>query len=172
LYRTAFTSGTGTEKSPMSTEGDEDNKKLASLCPRFSGEGDAATDVNAGIELFLKKFDTYLQLRGLIRPRVDAAQAERDRFTVKSAGVLKSALKGRAAVVAYSLPQEVQDDFDLLVAELRQAFGMDKLTAWAAFCARKLGDIEPIDGYVANLRVLLNISHPTLNQHAKNLILR
>ncbi|KAF4703721.1 hypothetical protein FOZ62_012709, partial [Perkinsus olseni] len=142
----------------MSTEGEDDHKKMSSLCPRFSGEGDVSTDVNAGIELFLKKRTISL--------------SERDRFAAKAAGILKSALKGRAAVVAYSLPQAKQDDFDLLVTELRLAFGLDSLTAWAAFCSRKLGEMEPIDGYVANLRVLLDISHPRLGQDAKSAVLR
>ncbi|EER04219.1 hypothetical protein Pmar_PMAR026448, partial [Perkinsus marinus ATCC 50983] len=118
------------------------------------------------------KFDTSLQLRGLIRPGVDATPAERERFGAKAAGILKSALKGRAAVVAYPLPQEKQDNFDLLVAELRLAFGLDSLTAWAAFCSRRMGETEPIDGYVAYLRVLLDISHPRLGQGAKSEILR
>ncbi|EEQ97542.1 hypothetical protein Pmar_PMAR009239 [Perkinsus marinus ATCC 50983] len=151
---------------------DHDAKASLPACPRFSGEGISADEPAKSVELFLKKLSTYLQMKGLRKPAPDADEAAQHQYSMKAAGILKIALEGRAAQLVYSLPEALQDDYDGLATALRSAFGLGRLGAWKAFCRRQMKTSELTDSFLADLRALLDISHPTMQTAAKEALLR
>ncbi|KAF4651093.1 hypothetical protein FOL46_000549 [Perkinsus olseni] len=151
---------------------DHSHKGTLPACPRFSGEKISPEEPSSSVELFLKRLNTYLQVRGLRRPPVDAPLEDRQQYSTKAAGVLKIALDGRASQLVYSLSDDRQDNYDDLVAALRSAFGLGKLNAWRAFCRREMKIDEVPDSFLADLRTLLDISLPNMQAGAKETILR
>lgn len=64
-------------------------------------------------------------------------------------------LEGSAFAVYKQLPQNKRDDFNLLVKALTAAFSEDCFSAYSALCDRKLGDMEAVDVYLADIKRLV-----------------
>ncbi|KAF4675953.1 hypothetical protein FOZ60_000788 [Perkinsus olseni] len=138
-----------------------------SLCPTFRGlpESDRG-DTGKSLEIFLRRFETYLEIKGVIPP-VDVNDAEaRQRYQHKRVGLLKAALKDQAAALVYSLPPEAQSDYELVTQALRTAYGLDCLEAYNRFKSRKMTAAENVDSYIALLRHDLACCLPTVTREA------
>ncbi|EER09564.1 hypothetical protein Pmar_PMAR026683, partial [Perkinsus marinus ATCC 50983] len=139
----------------------------SNLCPKFRGvpESDRG-DTGKSFEIFLRRFETYLEIKGVIPPvNPDDAEALQ-RYERKRVGLLKAALKDQAAALVYSLPQEAQVCYEKVTKALRMAYGLDPLEAYNRFKGRKMSVNDNVDSHIALLRHDLACCLPTASQEA------
>ncbi|KAF4654542.1 hypothetical protein FOL47_009919 [Perkinsus chesapeaki] len=144
-----------------------EKKESGALCPTFSGvaEGDRANPTKS-VEIFLRRFETYLEIKGIIPPSDENDQQARQRYERQRVGLLKAALKDKAAAWVYSLPEDTQHSYENVLRELQAAYGIDVLEAYTSFKGRKLKSEDNVDSFVALLRHDLHICLPVVTTDA------
>ncbi|KAF4650623.1 hypothetical protein FOZ61_000151 [Perkinsus olseni] len=141
-----------------------DVKESASLCPTFSGAADDYSHSTKSVEMFLKRLNTYMELKGIVHPPEGADPALVASYEAKRVGYLKAALRDKAASLVYSLPDALQSQYDVVVRELRTAFGMSPIEAYGSFTGRSMNSGENVDAFVASLRHDLSICLPNVTR--------